>query len=429
MRFLQRHYQQPLLLMNLDETGVPLFNGDRKGTVLKLTSVPRLGERSTELVQYATTSETRGQATHIAIICDDASVQPHLPQVIVGPSNLLTVTVCRDLQPELADNVYLLRLKSRWTDRVLMESVLKTLARVLAERCPLKVPVLLLDTAPSHMHPSLPRLARRLGMHLVLVPARTTWLLQPCDVFVFRKYKHAFREVWLRAKMNTPDGRLEPRAFWNCLCEHVNNFMTSQAWSAAFEQTGYTNEAADMSRSTRARLQLPQRWTPPAVHEPTPADLEVMLPRNKRGDRWLDWLPLVDDFRPSPASRALQRGAADAEEPLPSPAREPAASGAVTCRSPSVHVSASAAAPTAASSAAAPLGTSSAGPAFRPPGPLTRSRSRALATAASESAESDQPPVAPRAMPTSLPTAAPADAAEPISARTRSRSSATSTAA
>jgi hypothetical protein len=32
-------------------------------------------------------------------------------------------------------------------------------------------------------------------------------------------------------------------------------------------------------------------------------------------------------------------------------------------------------------------------------------------------------------MPTSLPTAAPADAAEPISARTRSRSSATSTAA
>ena len=184
MRYLRTQHDQPLLLMNLDETGVPLFNGDRCGNVMKKRTVGAGTNQNDELVQYATTAESRGQATHVAIICDDVSVQPHLPQVIIGAHNLLTVTDCRDLQESLADNVYLLRLKSRWTDRVIMERLIRTVARIVRERCPHKVPVLLLDTAPSHLHPALPCLARRLGMRLVLVPARTAWLLQPCDVYV-----------------------------------------------------------------------------------------------------------------------------------------------------------------------------------------------------------------------------------------------------
>ena len=184
--YLRERSTKPLLLINLDETGVPLFNGDRPGTVVKPTRAVLRASQTGELVQYATTNETRGQATHVALICDDVSVQPHLPQLIIGAHNLLTVGVCRELQDQLAPNVYLFRLRSRWTDRVLMESFLRTLAKILADCCPLKTPVLLLDTAPSHLHPSLPQLARKLGMHLVLVPARTTWLLQPCDVHLFR---------------------------------------------------------------------------------------------------------------------------------------------------------------------------------------------------------------------------------------------------
>ena len=87
MRYLRTQHDQPLLLMNLDETGVPLFNGDRCGNVMKKRTVGGGTNQNEELVQYATTAESRGQATHVAIICDDVSVQPHLPQVIIAAVN------------------------------------------------------------------------------------------------------------------------------------------------------------------------------------------------------------------------------------------------------------------------------------------------------------------------------------------------------
>ena len=125
------------------------------------------GERVLPLTQAATTSQTRGQATHIALMCDDASAQPHLPQVLVGTPDLLPAGVARDLQDSLAPNVYLLRLKSRWTDTVLLSAVLRTLGKSIREFFQQKVPVLLLDAAPSHLDDSLPRLAASLGIHLV----------------------------------------------------------------------------------------------------------------------------------------------------------------------------------------------------------------------------------------------------------------------
>ena len=82
-----------------------------------------------ELIQHATTAEGRGQATHVAIISDDVRVQPHLPQVIIGAHNFLTVIGARALREAVADNVYLLRLKSRWADRVIMERLIRTAAR------------------------------------------------------------------------------------------------------------------------------------------------------------------------------------------------------------------------------------------------------------------------------------------------------------
>jgi hypothetical protein len=53
------------------------------------------------LRQVATATQTRGQATHVAIIGDDPAVQPHLPQVILGARDLLPASVVRDLQTEL----------------------------------------------------------------------------------------------------------------------------------------------------------------------------------------------------------------------------------------------------------------------------------------------------------------------------------------
>jgi hypothetical protein len=61
-----------LLLTNLDETGVCFLNGDKQGRVLRR---PRRNVDAAcvlLLTQAATTTQTRGQATHVALICNDA---------------------------------------------------------------------------------------------------------------------------------------------------------------------------------------------------------------------------------------------------------------------------------------------------------------------------------------------------------------------
>jgi hypothetical protein len=427
MRYLRTQHDQPLLLMNLDETGVPLFNGDRCGNVMKKRTVGGGTNQNEELVQYATTAESRGQATHVAIICDDVSVQPHLPQVIIGAHSLLTVTDCRNLQESLSDNVYLLRLKSRWTDRVIMERLIRTVARIVREQCPHKVPVLLLDTAPSHLHPALPCLARRLGMHLVLIPARTTWLLQPCDVYLFRKYKHAFRDRWLQCKQETLDGRLSRGTYWSALCEHVSAFMNAHDWSPAFLQTGFAADAGGLSRSVRRLLQLTDSWSLPEAHEPAAMDLEALAPRNRRTERIAAWLPRLHQFR-GVAAMALEVAAAariDAPDPVADAASLPAPS---ICSRPSGPAAASPAAamlpPVAGEPASSRLGAVRSAAT----GPLTRSRSRALGTPPTETQESDLPPLMATPTVAPAPTFADPAATGPISARTRSRSFAHSTA-
>ena len=47
------------------------------------------------------------------------------------------------------------------------------------------VPVLLMDCARQHIHRSVFDAAARQGVRLVLIPAKLTWLLQPCDAHVF----------------------------------------------------------------------------------------------------------------------------------------------------------------------------------------------------------------------------------------------------
>lgn len=333
--FLRTLHSQGLLLINLDETGVPLFHGDKKGNVRRVSAAMRRTLGVVDPTQVANRHEMRGQATHVAIICDDASVQPHLPQVIIGDPKLLPAAVCRELQQTIAPNVHLLRLRSRWTDAWIMQAVLKELAASIRRSGSGKQPVLLWDTAPSHLHASLPALAKRLGIHLVLVPARTTWLLQPCDVGVFLGYKAELRRAWLDAKSASADGQLSKADFWRTLCNHVAVFMHSRDWSALFARTGFGASAGCTSKFIRNQLRLADDWRPDAPRSPDATDLQWLLPRN-RTLATTGWLPALPSTlatlsagsatdRPLSAAAGSSSGAASAAPLEPWPPSTPQA--------------------------------------------------------------------------------------------------------
>jgi hypothetical protein len=290
VEFLRTNSSRPLLFLNLDETGVPLFQGDRAGTVRRPKRKHIVEGRAMEPTPFTTRRETRAQATHVDVICDDASVQPLLPQILVGDPTTLPATVCRRLQSDMLANVRLLRLKSRWTDGVLMAAIIRSVAASVRDACAAKQPVPLLDTAPSHLDAWLPRLARRLGVELVLVPARTTWLLQPCDTDVFLRYKAVFRTMCLREELSTADGRITPDCFWRMLINHVHVFMSSRCWDFAFRRTGYSARALGVGSFVRTALPLPPSWTLDQPHVPTEVDLGTALPANRTAPL-AAWIP------------------------------------------------------------------------------------------------------------------------------------------
>ena len=94
------------LRINLDETSIVLNHDGQKGVVCKTT------KKGVTLLEKI--SKKSGTLTHVAIICDDTTIQPILPQMIIGNQHLLRVSDMKELETELPKNVTLVRAKSSW---------------------------------------------------------------------------------------------------------------------------------------------------------------------------------------------------------------------------------------------------------------------------------------------------------------------------
>ena len=75
-----------VLRLNLDETSVRFWYEPRQG--LRSNSGPT---RKTGCARQASRGQLRRAFTHVAIICDDASLQPYMPQVLLVNERTVTV--------------------------------------------------------------------------------------------------------------------------------------------------------------------------------------------------------------------------------------------------------------------------------------------------------------------------------------------------
>ena len=137
------------LRVNLDETACRLHYEQRAGLVFATGS--RLTHQNKRLVQDVSTKRRRGGFTHIAMICDDASIQPRLPQILLGNERIFPKSLCHRLTRELAPNILLWRRKTGWVTKPLMREVLAQLLTSLGELTATHQVILLLDTAPVHI--------------------------------------------------------------------------------------------------------------------------------------------------------------------------------------------------------------------------------------------------------------------------------------
>ena len=267
-----------MLRINLDETSVCLFQGTGKGTVFFSR---KRGPPGTEPVQLASTKKRRACLTHVAVVCDNPTLQPLLPQYVIGNLQTFLLREWRALLASCPDNVVLVRQKSAWVNIEVFVEIVNRLGVVLRPYLGSVQPVLLMDTCPVHLAGRVLKACFASQLWPVFVPARLTWLLQPCDTHVFLQYKAKLRAFYQASRAGTPRGNLSILEFMGCLYKVIRQHMQGNRWASAFDQDGFGSSQSAVSVSILRHL---QQEGPLVVSgsRPGPEQLSHCLPRGAK---------------------------------------------------------------------------------------------------------------------------------------------------
>ena len=173
-----RESGKELLLLNLDETSIPVSFTHTGGNVMLLDPTKKWHRPPR---QRATRAEQRAYFTHVGLICNDVSIQPRLPQVIFVGEKLLPQQLWAAIQRDLPHNVYVKRMPKGWNNAKEHAVIIRLLGLILApvlDRCQ---PVLMFDAVGLHLADEVMQQLTDARIWYLVIPARLTWLLQPLD--------------------------------------------------------------------------------------------------------------------------------------------------------------------------------------------------------------------------------------------------------
>ena len=181
-----------VLRLNLDETSVRFWYEPRLGLRRPTSQVPRAG-----FARQASRGQLRRAFSHVGIICDDTSLQPHLPQVLLVNERTVTAEQHRHWTSLPGCNAKLWRGKSAWINDEVFAKIIRELGKVLRARAGNRQAILLLDAHNCHFSKGTLAACRDYDIWPVIIPARMTSMLQPLDTHVFSRFK-----MFLRTRMH-----------------------------------------------------------------------------------------------------------------------------------------------------------------------------------------------------------------------------------
>ena len=267
-----------ILRINIDETSVCLFQGTGKGTVFY--SKKRQGPDA-EPTQPASRNKRRTCLTHVAIICDNPRLQPLLPQYIIGNSQTFLQRDWPALLAAAPGNVVLIRQKSAWNNVTLFVQILHRLGTLLRPYLLSCQPVLLLDACRLHCARPVLQACLRSHLWLVFVPAKLTWLLQPCDTHAFQRYKLVLRNAYQAKRATSIGGELTIGEFLECMYRAIRSVLQGERWGLAFDRDGFGQNQTQVSTYIRRQAQLEAGFAAPAVR-PSEEQLRLCFPQRAR---------------------------------------------------------------------------------------------------------------------------------------------------
>ena len=251
-----------ILRLNLDETSVKFWYEPRQGLRRDSGQARRTG-----CARQASRGQLRRAFTHVAIICDDASLQPHLPQVLLVNERTVTVEQSRRWTSLPGCNAQLWRAKSAWINDEVFARIVRELGKILKSRAGDRQAILMLDAHVCHYCRRTLAACRDYDIWPVIIPARMTSLLQPLDTHVFSRYKMFLRTRLHQIMLTGENKDLTSEQVINALQHSIKGVLQRHAWTSAFDMNGF-----GLTFEIRPHLLEMLGWqTPPVVESGLPA--------------------------------------------------------------------------------------------------------------------------------------------------------------
>ena len=185
----------------------------------------------------------------LGTVCNDATVQPHLPQVILPAYTKHVRPPARalDAYRQTRSPLEYWHGTNGWTSQKLIRRWLTRLRAVVAAAKAMVWIVVIWDCASVHLHPTVLRHMRRLGMLVIFIPAGLTHLLQVLDVFIFADLKRRMRDHFLRRTYAEGNGYLESHHRIDAVGRAVHEALVQVRCEDFFQKVGLGAALVDMN--------------------------------------------------------------------------------------------------------------------------------------------------------------------------------------
>eukprot|EP00438_Fugacium_kawagutii_P011333 Skav201359 [mRNA] locus=scaffold2471:33817:35307:- [translate_table: standard] len=233
------------VVVNMDECSLGFFVEGGKGTVL----------RGVKASTRASLSLRRSRCTYIASIALNPELNRKLPQILIGNRAQFTNTFLAFARRAVGARLILWKNQTAWNNSNFMVKYLQLVIEAWQATCPHRPLCVLFDCAQCHLTDEVYKLACAAGVRLLIVPAGATSILQPLDVYVFRRLRDDLRRRWTSVQSCASSGAVSKGEWVSLVANAVQTIVSQPCWTHAFEGTGVCGGQGKLSKRLLQTLQ------------------------------------------------------------------------------------------------------------------------------------------------------------------------------
>ena len=230
--------------INIDETALPVYTGGKRGFRMrcKTKALENL------MVERASLKLRRQYVTLIGAITSYPNLQKVLPQVFMPKSKRLK-KAWKQASRRVPSPARVLLGTNGWSTK---ESLARyfTMLKAVVDRQTKKKVVIVMDCHPSHIAQQTIKWLRKAKWEILLVPSKLTYLLQPLDVAVFRRFKNRYFLDHMKQKTQSPQGTETFQEWFQTTCRSIRDVFPQVEGEMLFKRCGLSLDET----STRPRI-------------------------------------------------------------------------------------------------------------------------------------------------------------------------------